>query len=210
LGSFVDWFGKINWVSWDSIGSIGQIIGSIATVWTARVALGQMREARKQNELALRQIEEAREKEKEAMRPELTARVVFHGKIEKLTLNIILANNKPVPVYIDDMYTNISDKYADEFIETDAPKKVAYGDVSITKIQLKPFGDLLGDSNEKIVHFHFSYTTGEILTISFLLLKRSNSELEVPHFFYVVGEVFKKDEFIRQGNIVFPPYSNNN
>ncbi|MCH5586024.1 hypothetical protein MK805_13860 [Shimazuella sp. AN120528] len=208
LDSFIKWFTHINWVSWDSLASIGQIIGAVATVWTARVALGQMEEARKQNELAIKQMEEAREREKEAMKPELTPKVILTGKAGGLKINVILANNKPVPVYIDDIYTNIPDEENQELFETDAPKKVPYGDICTTKIHLRALGDLLGDYDDRIIRFRFSYTTGDELTISFLILSKSKGEykIKVPLFFYLVGEVYEKDKIIAQGTLIFPPY----
>jgi hypothetical protein len=78
LSSFVDWFLNINWISWNSFAAIGQIAGAVAAVWTARIALKQVKaaneqieEARKQNELAIKQMEETRQREEEARKPEI-------------------------------------------------------------------------------------------------------------------------------------------
>jgi hypothetical protein len=32
LSSFVDWFLNVNWISWNSLGAVGQIAGAIAAV----------------------------------------------------------------------------------------------------------------------------------------------------------------------------------
>lgn len=66
------WFTSLNWDMW---AGIGQIIGALATIGTAWIALRQVNIANKQIEDARKREEEAKQKELEAMKPELNFRV---------------------------------------------------------------------------------------------------------------------------------------
>jgi hypothetical protein len=180
--SIIQGFANINWMSWDMWAAFGQIIGAAATLWTARVALGQMKEARRQNELAYRQIEEARKREEAALKAELLTKVRIVKKEEKNQLSIFLTNIKQVPVYIYQyhlLYCDISKdiiNISTEVIETDAitsevPEMVPFGDVCLTEIPVDILLDALKQRNSTKGLFKclFHLTNGDVYQINILL-----------------------------------------
>lgn len=158
LDSFIKWFSHINWVSWDSLASIGQIIGAVATVWTARIALKQVRaaneqieEARKQNALAIKQMEEARKRELDARTPEVKINYqLLHEQPKEIEMRISVTNVKSIPVlitqyyiteqivpdYYDELYMSLGIGISQKYIEADSPKNLTLGESFSIKFQL--------------------------------------------------------------------------
>jgi hypothetical protein len=199
LQSILGWFAQRNWTNWNAWAAVGQMLGALATVWTARLALHQIKDAR-------RQEEESREREIAAMEPELTPRSTIRRRDREKVIHLILSNNKPVPVFVDSFkfWSSVpfpEDDRPDDVFETEAPERVPYGDVCVTKI---PVDYLLKtmmkhDVREGTFKFFFSLANGKKYTFSILVLEKRKYECSV----YMTNQHYTtKEENIEKGKLI--------
>ncbi|MCH5586023.1 hypothetical protein MK805_13855 [Shimazuella sp. AN120528] len=206
LNSIVGWFAKWNWTDWNMWAAIGQMIGAFATVWTARIALRQTKLANQQIDEAREREEETKKKEKEAMEPELTPKIIIKSDEEgKNVLHLILSNLKPVPVYVDAFFfVNKLPEIEDDnqnIIETEAPERVVYGDICVTKVPLLYLKHLItkNEKNEGFYKFKFSISTGKIYTFCVYLKVESKGYITK---LYLSNEDVTKEEIIKNGTYI--------
>ncbi len=176
LESILAWFAQRNWTNWNAWAAVGQMLGALATAWTAKLALHQIRDAR-------RQEEEAREREIAAMEPELTPRSTIRRSDRDKIIHLILSNNKPVPVFVDGFkfWSSVpfpDDDRPDDVFETEAPERVPYGDVCVTKIPLNYLLKTImkHDVREGRFTFYFTLANGKGYTFSILLINETKFE----------------------------------
>jgi len=140
----------------DWISAIGQFVGAIATFWAVIVALKQSKEAR----IAQQRAElEA----KEALKPGFALSVKWDKDDDGIFTHFYFSctNVKRVPVYIDRAYIIYREKnrwklLSDEFIETDTPELVKYGDKSEIKVSFATLLAHMGNNNKQVFDVIFS------------------------------------------------------
>jgi hypothetical protein len=197
LSNIFAWLTQQDWTNWNMWGALGQIAGAIATVWTARIALRQVREAR-------RQEEEARIREKEALKPELniSASTKIEQKIDKIC--IYLTNVKTIPVYIHkyfifslvnlpDKSSNISGSFGGQLneddIQTNNPQTIPFGDVYSIKIPIFSFIEVMKNHKQALFVCGFSKTIGAMDTCSIYVKLEYEREIPRWRFYFTLGEV---------------------
>lgn len=81
-----DWLSIVNWYDWNMWAAFGQMIGAIATLWTAKIAL--------------KQIQEYKRRKKAALTPQVRMKVRISKKNNKKNVRIFMTNVRSIPVYI--------------------------------------------------------------------------------------------------------------
>lgn len=194
----LNWLANRDWKDWSMWAAVGQIIGAIATFWTARIALKLARETK-------RYEKQIRLREKETLEPELFPKVaVKENENGKKIVYFTLANIKPASAFVDDFtFINANhlpeiEPYSYEIIETEAPIRVVYGGECTTKVPMSYLKRLITENNreEGLFHFQFSLATGKTYTFS-VFLRQGNVSSE--WFVYFADRDVSKEEILQTG-----------
>lgn len=166
---------EVKWSDWNMWAALGQMIGAIATLWTARIAL--------------QQIHESNRREKEALKPEVRIRIrTTRGGYKERKIRIYITNVKPVPVYIYESQLlflslkkpiRVSRSISSENIYSEAPEMIEFGDASVTEIPVSFLIEEILKERQSAGLFEFRYlrTTGRRFFVTvYLELKPANEE----------------------------------
>jgi hypothetical protein len=162
-----DWLSIVNWYDWNMWAAFGQMIGAVATLWTAKIAL--------------KQIQESKRREKAALTPRVRMKVRISKKNNnKKNVRIFMTNVRPIPVYIYEYRLlllhpekpyHVSRQIKSEQIDSDSPGMLDFGDVTITEFPVLFLIEEVLKENLRSGLFEFSFlrTTGNRFFVTLYL-----------------------------------------
>ncbi|MFC7443086.1 hypothetical protein [Laceyella putida] len=164
--AIIHWLSQVKWSDWNMWAAIGQMIGALATLWTARIALQQIKETRRQadeeRERWKQEREEAKREAEDAKKPELEVNFFFRRK--RYDLFIILTNMKGISLTIRGINLDFQNKQIGfELLDYNHEQLLSAGK-SITRIiSLRKLLENMKGNNARL-NLDVTLTGGQVLS----------------------------------------------